>query len=407
MKKKAYTPVVYIITKLELGGAQKVCLSLFHELQKKNHPTWLISGTQGTLAQSVKDNPNVILIPSLVRECSWRTIGSEIKTFFTLIKELKKLKTIHPTLIVHTHSTKAGYLGRWAGLFAGIKERIHTVHGFGFHPYQSRLGYFVAWFLEYLTSYITTQYVCVSREDIRIGKRLLHNFSKKSSLIRAAIEDHKFYPSTIFKESSSTEQSSTLLSEASWHRDKGDVLQLSDTTFIFGAVSCFKKQKNLFDLLHAFEIVHAQHPHTRLELIGDGVGRPDIEQWIKHKNLAHSVTLHGWVDDVAGIMRTWHTFVMSSLWEGLPCAAVEARFLTLPVLAYNVGGIKDLIISGQNGFLYEPQNKQQLAQGMMNLVTDKDLYKKLKLYPEDLSSFTLPAMILDHSFLYQNLEKNK
>jgi glycosyltransferase involved in cell wall biosynthesis len=377
MKKKGNVPIAYIITKLELGGAQKVCLSLFHELQKKEHPTWLISGTEGPLVQTVQHLPNVLLIPSLKRECSWRTLGNEFRTFFSLFKILRKLSLDNPNLVVHTHSTKAGYLGRWAAFFAGTPQRIHTIHGFGFHTYQSRLSYTIAYLLELFTSLITTHYVCVSTQDQATGNRLLPWFSQKNSLIRAAINDQKFFPALSVAQSYEAQH------------------------FIFGTVSCFKKQKNLFDLLTAFEQVYRHHPRARLEIIGDGYLRPQIEAWIIEKRLEDIIVLHGWQNEVALYMKRWHVFVMSSLWEGLPCAAVEARFLKLPVLSYNVGGISDLIISGKNGFLYEPRNIQQLAEGMNSLITDKDLYQKLKVYTEDLSDFTRSAMILQHSLLYR------
>ncbi len=383
MKKKGNVPIVYIITKLELGGAQKVCLSLFQELEKKEHETWLISGTEGPLVATVQHLPNVILLPWLTRECSWRTIGNEFRSFFAIMGELKKLKKKHPDIVVHTHSTKAGYLGRWAAFFAGISQRIHTVHGFGFHDHQSRLGYAFAYLLELLTSSITTHYICVSSKDQATGTRLLPRFASKSSLIRAAINDDHFYPAL----------SATQSYEAQH--------------FIFGTVSCFKKQKNLFDLLMAFEQVYQHHPRARLEIIGDGYLRHDIEEWIASHDLEPAITLHGWKDDVASYMKHWHVFVMSSLWEGLPCAAVEARFLKLPVLSYNVGGISDLIISGKNGFLYEPRNIQQLAQGMNSLITNKALYQKLKVYTEDLSAFTRNAMILQHSILYRYITLNE
>jgi glycosyltransferase involved in cell wall biosynthesis len=376
MLKKENVPVVYIVTKLELGGAQKVCLSLFQELKQKNHHTWLISGTEGSLVTTVQHNPNVILLPSLKRECSLSNLKSDSKTFFTLIKNLKLLKSKHPELIVHTHSTKAGYLGRWAAFFAGIPHRFHTVHGFGFHAHQSKLGYMAAYILEFFTTFITTHYVCVSTEDQKTGGKLLPGFSNKNTLIRAAIDDEKFHPAQL----------------APLDRN---------APFIFGTVSCFKKQKNLFDLLLAFQEVHRQYHHTRLEIIGDGSLRPDIEAWIASYNLEHVITLHGWQDDVAPLMKRWHVFVMSSLWEGLPCAAVEARFLKLPVLAYNVGGMSDLVLDGKNGFLYEPRNVQQLVHGMCALISDTTLYLKLKAYPEDLSAFTRNAMILQHSILYR------
>lgn len=376
MLKKENVPVVYIVTKLELGGAQKVCLSLFQELKKKNHHTWLISGAEGPLVQTVQDNPNVIFLPSLKRECSLSHLKDDINTFFTLIKKLRLLKSEHPTLVVHTHSTKAGYLGRWAAFFAGISHRFHTVHGFGFHAHQSKLGYMATYILEFFTALITTHYVCVSTEDQKTGSRLLPWFSRKNTLIRAAIDDEKFHPAQL-----------TPLDR--------------NAPFVFGTVSCFKKQKNLFDLLLAFKEVYRQYHHTRLEIIGDGSLRPDIEAWIASHNLEHVITLHGWQDDVAHLMKRWQVFVMSSLWEGLPCAAVEARFLKLPVLAYNVGGMSDLVLDGKNGFLYEPRKVQDLVHGMCALIADTTLYLKLKGYPEDLSAFTRNAMILQHSILYR------
>ena len=111
-------PVVYIITKLELGGAQKICLSLFHALRTAQ-TTFLISGTQGVLVDTIKDLPNVILLDTLKREASVLAVAQELKTFIQLIQTLKKLKKEHPTIIAHTHSTKAGILGRWAALVAG------------------------------------------------------------------------------------------------------------------------------------------------------------------------------------------------------------------------------------------------------------------------------------------------
>ena len=382
MNSKKKPSIAYIITKLELGGAQKVCLSLFTDLQKNDHITWLISGTQGPLTEKVKKKSNVILLPSLQRECSWKTIGNECKTFFSLIKILKKLSSDHPDLIVHTHSTKAGYLGRWAGFFARIKKRVHTIHGFGFHEHQSRIGYGITYLLELITSLITTHYICVSTNDQNIGTRLLPWFSSKNSLIRAAVEDKKFVSATVS-------------------------VNYNDKVFVFGTVSCFKEQKNLFDLLTAFEKVYTQHNYARLEIIGDGYLRSDIELWIKEKKLTNVITLHGWQEDVAHYMKQWHVFVMSSLWEGLPCAAVEARFLKLPVICYQVGGIQDLIISGKNGFLYEQKNIHGLVQGMSSLITDPILYKKLRLHPDDLSTFTCAHMIKRHSILYQSIAINK
>lgn len=372
MKKKRDIHVIYIVTKLELGGAQKVCLTLFDALQKQ-YASWLISGTEGELVQETKSKSNVILLDSLERE-----IGlSELKAFIDLIQTIKKYKVDYKDLIVHTHSTKAGYLGRWAAWFAGVKYRVHTVHGFGFHEHQSWLFYSISYLLEVITSFITTHYVCVSTKDVETGITLLPYFTSKHSIIRAAINNDLFVPAT--------------------------KVVKNKNSFIFGTVSCFKEQKNIFDLLYAFSYAFIHNPSTKLEIIGDGFLRPQIEQWIEQHHLQHVITLHGWQKKVAPYMRSWDAFLLSSLWEGLPCSIVEARFLQLPVISYNVGGISDVIKHGENGLLYKPKDKDALAKGMLALANDQHLYKKLSSHKEDLSQFTTSTMIEEHISLYRSL----
>ena len=193
MKQKNYIHVVYIITKLELGGAQKVCLELFNGLQNAQISSHLISGAQGTLVDTVKQNEQVILLDNFKREFSLTTILHELRCLWNLIIQLRSLKKVHPTIIVHTHSTKAGIIGRWAAWCAGIKTRIHTIHGYGFHDHQSWLLWIPLYLLELITSIITTHYICVSSADVTTGTQLFPFFARKHSLIRAAVDQQQFY----------------------------------------------------------------------------------------------------------------------------------------------------------------------------------------------------------------------
>ncbi len=381
MKHKRKPHVVYIITKLELGGAQKVCLSLFKGLQNTSMSATIISGSMGKLVDEVKHSPDVILFDSLKRETSLKGIWHEVHTFFKMITHLKRLKKSHTHLIVHTHSTKAGIVGRWAAWFAGIKKRVHTVHGYGFHAHQNKLIWLCIYFVELITSFITTHYVCVSSADVKTGIKLFPGFEKKHSIIRAAVDWDQFYiPAR-----------------------KTTVPPQSNKPFVFGTISCFKPQKNLFDLLRAFEHVHHKNPDTRLEIIGDGMLRPAIQAWITEHTLEHVITLHGWLERVAPIMLNWHAFVLSSLWEGLPCAVVEARLLKLPVISYNTGGIHDVIFHGENGLLYPQGDWQSLSNGMHQLAHDKQLYLRLHKHYENLNDFKNTQMIKSHRTLYQGL----
>ncbi|MEX0849314.1 MAG: glycosyltransferase [Candidatus Dependentiae bacterium] len=376
--------VVYIITKLELGGAQKVCLALLNGVRTHDIHSMLISGKEGTLTHIVKQDSDIFLLDELTREIKATGILKELYCFFVLIKKLHTLKKKYPNLIVHTHSTKAGLLGRWAAFFAGIKKRVHTIHGFAFHNHQPAFVRFTIKIVEWLTSFITTHFVCVSSQDVKTGMQSLHNFAKKHSIIRAAIDWQQFYVPARLCTDFPDEK----------HR------------FIFGTIACFKKQKNIFDLLKAFEQVHKKNKHTRLEIIGDGILRNEIEQWIAQHTLTNVITLHGWQEKVAPFMLNWHAFVLSSLWEGLPCAIVEARLLKLPVLSYNTGGIADIIIDGQNGLLYKQQNWEKLADGMLKLTKTKDTYQKLSACKDDLSDFKNEQMIAQHVDLYHRMFHN-
>jgi len=371
--------VVQIVTKLELGGAQKVCLALMEGL--KNNAT-LISGNDGILAYKAQKFKSVYLLDSLNREIGIRAIGTEIRTLFSLIRILKKLKKKHSRIIVHTHSTKAGLLGRWAAFFAGICTKVHTVHGWGFNQYQSWLQWLAIYFLEFVTGFITTRYVCVSSYDVAEGKRLITRFDSKYEIIRAAVDVQLFIPAQRIKKKNIKE-------------------------FVFGTVSCLKPQKNLFDLLKAFKRVYEDaHLFGRevvFKIIGDGVLRSKIENWIIANSLEKSIHLLGWQDNVASHLHCWDAFVMSSLGEGLPCAVVEARLAHLPVVTYRIGGIGDVITDQKNGFLVQAGDWEKLSHRMTILVEDGITYASMKIYKDDFSSFSNDFMIKRHKELYAEL----
>jgi Glycosyltransferase len=352
-----------------------VCLSLFNGLEKAGVASTLISGTKGALVSQVAHNTHTILLPSMKREIGLKSLWHELKNFFVLYKTLRAIKRNNPHVIVHTHSTKAGIIGRWAALCAGIKTRIHTIHGYAFHRYQPWPQWLAIYMIELITSFITTHYICVSSADAKTGIQLFPWFASKHSIIRAAVDDTFYHPST-----------PTIV---------------TSKPFIFGTISCFKPQKNIFDLLHAFEHVHSHNNQTHLEIIGDGALRDEITTWIERHNLTHAITLHGWQSNVAPLMMQWHAFVLSSLWEGLPCAIVEARLLHLPVIAYDTGGIHDVIEHYKNGILIPPKQWQLLAKTMLDLTQQTNLHHALQHHHDDLSDFSTAKMVQEHIRLYE------
>lgn len=371
--------VVYIITKLELGGAQKVALTLTKGVPYEACSASLMAGAGGVLDDSVAQDSQVTLMPYLTREVMLSGIIVELRAWYELVRSLRALKKQHPCLVVHTHSTKAGLLGRWAAWCAGVKMRVHTIHGYAFHNHQSRITWWLTYVLELCTSFITTHFVCVSSTDYKTGCRLFPWFAKKSSMIRAAVAWDRFCGA--YSESQ----------------------QKNREPFVFGMVACFKPQKNIFDALYAFREVVESNAHVVLEIIGDGEQRMAIEQWVSHHELADKIRLLGWCYDVPERMAHWHAFVLTSLWEGLPCAIIEARLLRLPVLAYDTGGISDVITSGVNGYIYPQGAWKDMARDMLHLTVDAKLYHQLADHRDELQDFHDVTMIEKHRALYRQL----
>lgn len=392
MEQKNKTHVLYVLTKLELGGAQKICLSLLKDVPGEHFSSGLISGSEGVLVDEAKRHDFVHLLNTFKREVGIKTIFFEFATFFKMISLMRKAKKNFGTVIVHTHSTKAGLMGRWAAFFAGIKKRVHTVHGFGFHEKQSKIGWFINFLLEYITSFVTTHYICVSHVDRKTGIKHIPRFAKKSSVIRAAVDWDSFTKNHLPEK------------KPTFYPAK-EVKSPSKKEFVFGTISCLKPQKNIIDLLRAFKFVHdnTTKKNVRLQIIGDGIERPMVEAWIKKNNLVEQIDLLSWQNDIPTWMQSWDVFTMSSLWEGLPCAIVEARLSKLPVVSYKIAGIPEVIEDGKNGFLVEPGDFSLLGQKMLSLYENETLRKEISSFSENLDDFKDSVMVKKHTKLYAKI----
>src|SRR5689334_5854910 len=149
--------VFHVITKLELGGAQKVTLMMLERLPRDRYELGLVTGPEGILVDWANRIPslNRFWIPTLVREVN------PIRDFLTLLNMWRVFKRERPQ-IVHTHCAKAGILGRLAARLAGVPIIFHTYHGFGFNDFQKRIvRTFYIW-LERLTGRVTTKTIAVS-----------------------------------------------------------------------------------------------------------------------------------------------------------------------------------------------------------------------------------------------------
>ena len=313
--------IAHIITQLELGGAQRNTLYTISHLDRNRFEPTLLCGPGGILDEEARHgNWPTLFIPSLVRP------ARPLKDLRALVQLYKQLRLLKPH-IVHTHSSKAGILGRIAAYLAGVPVIIHTFHGFGFTPGQSpRVRKFYIR-LERWCAYLNTYLIFVSEANRKEASDLGIGTRKPSTLIRSGIALKTAAESTIRTE-----------------------LGIPEDVWVVTSVGNFKPQKNPMDLAKVAQEVLAEDPSIQFLLAGYGVLRTFVETYVTALEIAPHIHFLGWRQDVAQILAGSNCFFLTSLWEGLPRALVEAYAAGLPAVAYSVDGVQDILLHNETGF---------------------------------------------------------
>ena len=345
MKRKVF----HIITKLELGGAQKVTLMTLERLPRDRYELGLITGPEGILVGWANQIPDLtrFWIPNFVREV--RPIQDSI----TLLKLWRLFRRERPD-IVHTHSSKAGILGRLAARLAGVPVIFHTYHGFGFNDFQPRLIKTLYIWLERLTGRVTDQTVIVSYANAKRAEDSGIVRNNDWILCRAAISLEQFM-------------------QPGPRRTKLREWNVPENRVVAGMVACFKPQKSPLDFVEVASRVLKETDRVHFIMAGDGELRPAIEARIRDLGISSHITLLGWQKDMPEVYRNLDVVVLTSLWEGLPCVFSEAMAAGLPIVATQVDGAREAIIDGDNGFLHGPHDVEGMAKSVLKLVENPAL----------------------------------
>lgn len=331
--------VCHIITKLEMGGAQKITLrTVAHLDRSKFHPVLIVGGEVAELdADAIRiSGAELYRVRSLVRAI--RPL-QDIKALFSLTRLLRRIRP----MIVHTHSSKAGILGRWAARLAGVSVIVHSVHGFGFTPTQHPI---LKRFLILLERWASgfTQWVFTDSEANRQQGIALGLFTgDRSAMLPPGIDLQAIRAVRIDRD------------------DKRRSLGLDPMRPLIGMVAPFKPQKSPLDFVRVASRVCRQRSDAHFVLVGDGELRQAVEEEIRRLGLVHSITLTGWRRDVPEIMKCLDVFLLTSEWEGLPRVYLEALSCGVPAVGTCVDGAAEVVIDGVNGFLKEPGDIEGLA----------------------------------------------
>jgi glycosyltransferase involved in cell wall biosynthesis len=379
--------VTHVITRLIVGGAQENTVDSVLGLRARHAlDVDLISGPtdgpEGSLEPAFASCPNVLtLAPHLRRSVhpwnDWRALH-----------ELTRLLRQRRPDLVHTHSGKAGVLGRLAARRAGVPLIVHTVHGPSFGPFQGPLANTLFHQAERYVGRFTTHFVTVAQAMTR-------------EYLAAGIgrpEQFTFVPSGFALD--------PFLSAGPDPQVRAR-FGFQPEHFVVAKLARLAPLKGHEDLLEIAPALKELHPRIRFLLIGDGPARPQLEQTIRQRGLQNLFHLTGLVPppDIPAILGAVDAVIHLSRREGLPRALTQALAAGKPVVAYDCDGAGEVCLSGETGFLVTLGDRASLISAVSDLVKTPELGARLGQRGRALirAGFSVERMVDDLHQLYQKL----
>ncbi len=357
--------ILYLITKSNMGGAQRYVYDLATSLPADHYEAVVALGGTGPLKTRLEEaGIRTISIDALQRDVS-------------IVHELNALRTIYRIIrserpdVLHLNSPKAGGLGGVAGRALRVPKIIFTGHGWGFNEARPRWQKPVIRFFQWLIIMCAHTTIAVSQKTA-IDVQSLPFVARRLVVIHNGIKEWPLL---------SKDEARRILSAKT---DPTSRVDLSDAgLFLVGMVAELHQNKGIDLAIRALApLLHARSSIT-LAVVGDGEERARLSKQIDHERLKGSVQLLGPVDNARDYLAAFDMFLMPSRTEALPYALLEAGMAHMPVVASNVGGIPEIITHRSSGLLVNPYDAQAIYDAVLSLANSAD---DRKLYADGLAA---------------------
>jgi glycosyltransferase involved in cell wall biosynthesis len=347
--------IVHIITRLIIGGAQENTLLTVWGLHHRHGDdvtliTGPAEGPEGDLFDHAdRQGLNVELIPELVRAVRPAT---DARAYWQLRRAIRRLGPD----VVHTHSSKAGIVGRAAAWDEGVPAVVHTIHGLPFgpseRPWKNRL------------------YVAAERWAARRCHALVSVCDAMTEQALAAGVGRPEQYRTVYSGMDVDAFVNPARPRAEVRRELG----LADDAVAFGTVARLFERKGHDDLLAVAPEVLRADPRVRFVFIGDGVLRPRLIAETERLGIRHAFHFVGLVPParIPELLGATDAVVHPSLREGLARVLPQALLAGRPVISYDIDGAREVVLP-ETGILLKPRDLRGLAAGMVRLAADADL----------------------------------
>jgi glycosyltransferase involved in cell wall biosynthesis len=347
--------VLHIITRMIVGGAQENTLLSVEGLDRiPGYEATLASGIdrgpEGDLLSRARETTRLVIVPELCRNVNPL---SDVVALWKLYRLIRRGR-YH---IVHTHSSKAGVLGRVAAWLAGTPLVVHTLHSLVFHDYQPWLVNRLWWGLKKVCAPLTDHFISVSAI-----------ISKKAIAAGIGPPD-KF--TTIYSGM-----------ELDWflhaNPDAARVRQefgIPPTALVVGKVARLFPLKGHDQLLDAAPAIVRRHPSVRFFLIGDGILQEPLRERARQQGILDNFVFAGLIprERIPEMLAAMDVLVHTSLREGLARVLPQALAMGKPCVSFDIDGAPEVVIPGETGYLVQPGDSTGLAHAVASLLDDPAL----------------------------------
>lgn len=357
--KRSTKRVLHVITRMIIGGAEwNTFYSLKLHNRSKYEPILACgpeTGPEGSLIEATEQIGVPVYIASdLIREIDFKR---DIKALVQLVRLYKELQVD----IVHTHTSKAGILGRLAGRLARVPVVIHTVHGFAFNapiPKWQRKLYIA---LEKMAGHWCDGLIFISKQLMTEAGRLGIGDPRTYALIPSGIDI------SAFRNGANNGNREAKLK----------LLGLTNHVPIIGTVSRLVRDKGLELLIEAAAKLKAKGFDFHMVWVGDGPLRNELEALAKRLRVAERLSITGMCTDVPSWVSCFDLFVLPTLWEGMGRVFLEAQAAGVPVIGTKVGGVPDVVKDKITGILVPPNDLDALVKAIETLLTNHELRRQM------------------------------
>ena len=348
-----------VIARLNIGGPAIHTILLTAGLDAARFESTLVSGVEAAYEGNMLDlaaqkGVQPLVIPELGREIN------PLKDWVTLLKLYRLFRDRRPH-IVHTHTAKAGTVGRMAARLAGVPVVVHTFHGHVFHDYFGPLQTRVFIGIERLLASLSDRIVTVSDGQ----RRELAEYGV-ASLDKIAVVPLGF-------------ELDALLNCEPLRGQLRRELGIPDGMALVGIVARLAAIKNHRLFLDAARLIVEAGQEAMFLIVGDGELRADLEAYVAELKLGERVIFTGWRRDLPRIYADLDVVALSSLNEGTPVSLIEAMAAAKPVVATRVGGVSDVILDKESGYLVQSKDAEGLARGILDLLRAPDRAREMGL----------------------------